>query len=101
MTTQPSLWDSPVARTTDPTTSHEAAAEHTASGARGRNAALILAAIRRYPGLTCSELIGPTGLDRSEVSKRLSDLHSAFRIEAVGVRRCSVSGKSARTWEAR
>ena len=102
MTAQPSFdFTAPIARSLDPTTSHDAAEEHTGTGARGHHAAILLDAIRRNPGLTCSELVRLTPIDRAEVSKRLSDLHAATRIEAVGVRRCSITGKSARTWRAR
>ena len=102
MTAQPSFdFTAPIARRSDPPTSHVAASEHTATGARGANAELLYAAIAAHPGLTCGELLDVCGLDRAECSKRLSDLHAAFRIEAVAVRRCSKSGRPARTWRAR
>ena len=102
MTAQPSFdFTAPIARRSDPPTSHRSAAEHTATGARGANAELLYAAIAAHPDLTCGELLDFSGLDRAECSKRLSDLHATFRIEAVAVRRCSVTGKNARTWRAR
>jgi len=41
----------PLARKTDPATSHEAAREHKESGRAAKSAAEVLAAVKRYPGM--------------------------------------------------
>lgn len=50
------LADTPRARRNDPETSHRAAARIKASGALGRQQALVLDYVRRFPGHTSAEL---------------------------------------------
>ncbi len=91
----------PIARTTDPETSHVAAENITNSGTRARHAAKILAAIVANPGSTCGELAELTGLHRSAVSKRLPDLNKAARIfttGASGARVCKVQKTRQLVW---
>lgn len=88
----------PVARKTDPETSHAAGEAITASGKRHVQRHDVLAALQRNPGVTSFELAEIEGLDRYIVARRLPDCRSAG--EAVtGVKRsCQVSGKTAQTW---
>jgi hypothetical protein len=67
----------PRARSTDPSTSHEAAEAMVASGAIGRQAAEVLAAVQRWPGLTSLELGARMEIDRWAVARRLPELEPA------------------------
>lgn len=91
----------PASRRTDPRTSHDSEAEHTAGGRRATHCRLIFQSIRLEPGRTCREIAKGLPLDAYEVSKRLSDLHQAGKIVSVGERRCLLSGRKARVWIAR
>jgi hypothetical protein len=68
----------PIARETDPDTSHDAGEEHTRSGSRAFWQAVLLSLIVRYPG-QCSGRIGEFIKDydsRNVASKRLPDLRA-------------------------
>jgi hypothetical protein len=91
----------PIARNSDPLQSKLAAAEHTESGSRERQMALILAAVRRSPGLTYRELharMGGAIEEPVQVEKRCSDLVEAGKIKRGERRRCTVSRRPAQTW---
>ena len=97
----------PIARATDPATSHIAAERKTHSGSRRRDADLLLAVIRENPGHTSSELaqlLIATGINwhrASQIaSKRISDL-APFEIYDTGKRRCEITGHQARCWVAK
>jgi len=64
----------PIARTTDPWTSHAGAVEVTDSGRRLTQSERLLAVVRSHPGLTGGEISELAGLDRWATTKRLSDL---------------------------
>ena len=64
----------PIARPTDPETSHEAAESITDSGRRQSLAAQLLRVIKAQPGLTGGEISEVSGIERWAVTKRLSDL---------------------------
>lgn len=66
--------DTPRARRTDPVTSHEAAEAIKASGELGRQQQEVLAALRRWPGLTSLELAARMQRDRWTVARRLPEL---------------------------
>lgn len=90
------------ARSTDASSSHQAAAELEASG-RGRlQAERVLSALRKYPNSTSRELADFAGLDRYEVARRLPELHAAHLIARYDVTAltapCAVSGKRAVRW---
>ena len=99
---------SPIARQTDPVTSHEAAAEVTASGLRDTQAAAILAAVRAHPGQTSRELatVFPAAdqIDRYVTGRRLPELEQLGLVVARGRHRrdeariCRVSRRLAVTW---
>lgn len=100
----PDLFDyaAPIARDSDPASSHVAAREHTASGARARQCDLILALVRAHPDRTAAELAAASGgeLDDVRCRKRLPDLRAAGRVVVSGQRRCEVAGRLMQTWRA-
>lgn len=104
---QESFWDreptirrieTPIARASDPMSSHLAANEMTASGRRGQQIAWAIAAVRAYPGRTSQELCEVTGIDRYTLARRLPDAVTAGAIRKGIQRACSVTGKTALTW---
>jgi len=87
-------------RNSDPAPSHAAAEAVVRSGAAARQADQLLGLIRRHPGRDVSGLVAAAQherleLDRAAISKRLSDLHRAGRIETPS------TGTRARLWFAR
>jgi hypothetical protein len=91
----------PLAANADPTTSHDAADRHTASGRRGAHCDRVLALVRAHPGSTSVELYEAQegeGLDRHEVSRRLSDLMHAGKVRQGHKRPCRVKGVEMVTW---
>lgn len=102
---QLALAEPPIARTTDPSTSHRAAAVITKSGRRSIDREILLSAICDRPSLTSMELAqvlidaGHLWLRAYQIaSKRINDLVKAGLIESDGERRCCVSRHDARTW---
>lgn len=101
----PLFADTPRARATDPRTSHEAAAAIKRSGALGRQQALVLALVRRFPGSTAGELAmyqsradrAPFDGWRYRVSRRLPELAPAH-IERGEARECKALGTRQTTW---
>lgn len=81
-----------LARRTDPQTSRDAAAELKINALQ----ADALDAVRRHPGSTARELAAIEGWD---VWKRISELADAGMIRETGVRKCTISGRKARTWQ--
>lgn len=98
MLEQLSLLDSPMARTTDPISSHLAADEVKQSGARAKQARAVLVGLRKYPGLTSRELSLAMGADRVMVARRLPDLADAGEVERGEMRKCQIVGRLAQTW---
>jgi hypothetical protein len=90
------LCDTPIARNTDPDTSHAAAEFMRASGARATQQQRILDVVRRLPGLTVVELAVQVGLNDHKVGKRLSDLATAQKIGKGDERH--VNGLPYSTW---
>jgi hypothetical protein len=88
----------PIARATDPSTSHEAAEELTSSGERQRMMAVTLDGLRLHPGLTAKELEERLGFSDGAVRKRLNDLRHAGHATNGLDRVCSLTGKKAQTW---
>jgi hypothetical protein len=95
----------PVAHAADPETSHEAGEAVTRSGARGRQAAAVLALVRGHPGRTAAELVGLQvdfpRLDVYQVRRRLTDLLHAGLVVQGEARPCSRVGSRMVTWTAR
>ncbi len=91
----------PIARNTDPVSSHMAASEITGHGIRQKQAAIILELVRKYPGRTSLELSRLCDLDRYQIARRLSDLEHAGEIEKGEIRVCRIAGRMAVTWRVR
>lgn len=90
--------DATPARATDPHTSHLAAAEIIASGARAEQQRQVLTAVRAMPGSTSAELAQTFDLDRYAVARRLPELDRAGFIRRGDARRCDANGRTALTW---
>lgn len=84
-----------MARNTDPSSSHDAAAELAASGQLYVQRAVVLRALIATPGSTSAELAADHNLDRYMVARRLPELLAACRGE---IRTCRQSRRSAMTW---
>ena len=103
------LTDTPRSRKTDPDTSHKAADLVRRSGQLRESQALVLAAVRAWPGHTavelahlmdgtvCRTLPRPTHWWRLEVSRRLPEL-VPFHVKRGEARQCTRSGTSQTTW---
>lgn len=104
---QPTLFDAPLARHTDPETSHEAAKRMARSGRAKAHAAVALAIVHRAPGRTYQELWAEatdaereTLGDAVELMRRLGDLRRAGTVSNGVARVCRVKGNRMMTWEA-
>jgi hypothetical protein len=84
------------ARTTDPTTSHTAAA--TLETFAGSHAHKCLAVIGHYGKAGQSLIAERTGLDRVQVNRRLNDLHRHGEIAPTTETVTSHSGRQERLW---
>jgi len=95
----PMRWvETPASRATDPVTSHLAAEQHTASGARAHQQRQALAAVRQFPGRTSFELAMVTDMDRYMLARRLPEVETAGEVVKGHPKRCSVTGRQAVTW---
>lgn len=92
----------PRARSTDASSSHEAAADLESSGRARLQAERVLAALKRYPNSTSAELAQFAGLNRQECGRRLPELHEVGLVARYDVSAitapCAVSGKRAVRW---
>ena len=86
----------PIARTTDPWTSHAGAVEVTDSGRRRTQAERCLDVVQTRPGLTAGEIGELTGLGHVPAQRRLSDLKGAGKV-GVGMAR-QYLGRPQATW---
>lgn len=86
------------ARSTDPKSSHIAAADLAASGALRVQHAKTEAAVTRYPGHSSLHLSLLTGLDRHMLGRRLPELAREGRIWRGPTAPCATTGKPACTW---
>ena len=88
----------PVARRSDPDTSHEAGDEVTASGARSRQQHMVLRGLAQYPNVTTRELAARMNTCRYIVARRMPELAPVY-VRVTGKRRCTVTGRTAHTWK--
>lgn len=88
----------PLARTTDPITSHQAARDAERRGVAAAHRLLCLAAVRREPGLTAAEIATRVGLERHKPSRRLPELRDDGLVINGPSRLCSVQGRPSITW---
>ena len=93
----------PVARGSDPETSHLAGEDLTRSGRRESQRRLVYQAVCDYPGRTSAELSAIVGLDRHMVARRLPDLAATGQVVRGPPRKCAASNRShiATTWRPR
>jgi hypothetical protein len=94
----------PRAAAADPTPSHLAAHQATATGLAARQAAAVLELVKRYPNSTSAELaarsdLGPTA--RHIVARRLPELARAGFITRGPARECTTNHTKATTWTPR
>lgn len=90
---------SPLARRTDPQSSHSAAEEVTRSGKREGQVLAVLALVRKYPGSTSLELAKHSvGLDRYVTARRLPELEKQGLVRKGDERPCTINGRSMVTW---
>jgi hypothetical protein len=87
----------PIARNTDPRSSHAAAAEITHSSARLRQSVRVLLLVLAHPGRTSREL-AEHGLDRYIIARRLPELEEAGAVFRSGFRVCTQGKRVATTW---
>lgn len=90
--------ETPVARATDVSSSHEAAEYITSTGARQRHIEAVICAVREHPGLTSAELAPLCKLDRVETARRTSDAETAGAIRKGEMRRQPHNNRPAVTW---
>lgn len=96
-------WDRPRASARDPQTSHAAAERIKRSGALGRQAALVLSLVQRYPGHTSAELAarhadavgGHWAVLRPMFARRLPEL---LGVRQGASRQCTVCESPSVTW---
>ena len=101
MNPDPTLFDRPRSRATDPWPSDAAEDGHRKSGKMGRNVGLVVKWVHLHPGCTATELWAcPQNhrVNRHEVSRRLSDAMHAGLVRQGEKRRCSVKGTLMVTW---
>lgn len=89
---------SALARATDSSGSHEAAASIVRSGRHAAQKDRTEAAVRRYPGMTSMQLAQATGMDRYMVARRLPDLAKEGRAHRGAKARCPISNITVCTW---
>lgn len=94
------LSDTPIARGSDPSTSHQAAAAVTACGSRAEQQHAVFAMLRRRPGLTSAELADAERVDRYMPARRLPELREADPplVKNGEQRVCRVTKRRALTW---
>lgn len=91
-----------LAASSDPISSHIAAAEVTSSGRRASQKAAIVTWLRiQERPLTSMEIAHAAGLDRYMCARRLPDLERDGLVERGPMRICAESGRPAITWRAR
>ncbi len=87
-----------LARSTDISSSHEAAAHVVSSGLQGIQQDITAEVLKAHPGLTSMELAKATGRDRYMLARRLPELLEDGRAWRGPKKPCEVSGRSACTW---
>ena len=89
----------PIARRTDPPSSHAAAQEIERTGGRASQSEAVLETVTRHPRRTSLELSRLSRLDRYTVSRRLPELERRGLIRRGPTRDCTVNGRPMLTWE--
>lgn len=86
----------PMARASDPITSHEAAAQ--AKELQARHHRLILAALEQHGASGKDRLAAITGMSGVQIARRLPELLKAGRVRLTGREVRSDSGRNEREW---
>lgn len=86
----------PLARGTDPQTSHDAAADAKLKASKGR--LLVLNTLKERGPLTDFELAHYTGWQQTSIGKRRGECMAAGLVEPEEVKRTTPSGSWARVW---
>lgn len=95
----PLLSESPIARGSDPETSHAAAADITRSGVRASQQRTVRDLVRAFPGRTSAELAARSrDIDRWTAARRLPELRTENLVRNGEPKKCGVTGKRALTW---
>lgn len=89
----------PIARASDPLSSHLAADHITKTGGRAHQQNQAAEAVKQFPGRTSFELAMRTGLCRFALARRLPECETAGRVRKGPMRTCSVTGRKAHVWE--
>lgn len=90
----------PIARNTDPASSHAAAAHMKDSGKLDGQMQEVYELVHKHPNHTALELTEHSKLDRYQISRRLSDLSAAGKVRANRTpRKCGVGGRMSCTWD--
>jgi hypothetical protein len=95
---QQSLFTNPIARKSDPKSSHLAASEITRSGVRESQCETILDVLACHPWTTSRELTLYCDLDRYQIARRLPDLENAGLVRKGFIRKCRIGGRKSVTW---
>lgn len=90
----------PLARVTDPVTSHESADAVRSSGRLAEQHEAVLNLVRRYRDRTSAELAVLGGMERHVPGRRLCELERHGLVEVSGRRPCSTNGRSMQTYRA-
>lgn len=88
----------PLARRTDPVTSHQAATE--AKELQARHHRLIVECLRRHGPLGKDGIAARTSITGVAVARRMSELERAGKARPTGRTVPSTSGRAEREWEA-
>jgi hypothetical protein len=96
----PAAWEPPIpsARSTDPATSHAAAAQ--AHELRSRHHALIVECLRRHGPLGKDGIAARTGMTGVAVARRTVELQRNGMIRTTGRTVPSLAGRAEREWKA-
>ncbi len=86
----------PATRNTDPRTSFDAERSHATK--RRSNIEYIVRLVKKYPGMTSGEIADFSRMDRTEVSRRLSDAKNKGLLTASNPRKCSIKGTNMMCW---
>jgi hypothetical protein len=89
--------DTPIARNTDPVSSHLAAEHVVKTGSRAHQQQIAYNAVVTHPGCTSLELSKRCELDRYQLARRLSEIAGKY-VQKGHMRQCTVSGRMAVTW---
>lgn len=92
--------DPPASRTTDPSTSHIAEAQMSASGSISAQRADVLWAVCLSPDCTAREIARACRVDRYATSRRLPELERHGLVTRGPTRVCRVGGRLSATWRA-